>query len=106
VYFRGHSISMERKKNDYSLKEALQLMLSEYKLKPRVNAARIKRIWESKMGKQIAQHTKAIDMRGNTLYLQIESAPLRSELLFLREKIKDMLNDELGEEYIKDVVVR
>ncbi len=102
MYFR----TMERKKNDYTLKEALQLMLGEYKLKPRVNAARIKTIWESKMGRLITQHTRAIDMRGTTLYLTIESAPLRSELLFLRDKIKDMLNEELGEEYIKEVVVR
>jgi predicted nucleic acid-binding Zn ribbon protein len=93
-------------KNNVTLKEALQLMLGEYKLKPRVNAARIKRIWESKMGKQIAAHTTAIDMRGNTLYLNINSGPLKTELMYLRDKIKDMLNEELGEEYVHEVVVR
>jgi predicted nucleic acid-binding Zn ribbon protein len=95
-----------RSKNDYTLKEALQRMLGEYKLKPRVNAARVKLIWESKMGKSIAGHTTGIDMRGNVLYLSISSAPLRSEMLFLREKIKVMMNEELGEEYIQDVVIR
>jgi predicted nucleic acid-binding Zn ribbon protein len=97
---------MERKKNDYTLKEALQRMLGEYKLKPRVNAARIKYIWASKMGKNIASHTTGIDMRGRTLYLQVDSAPLRSELMFLREKIQLMLNEELGDDFIQEVVVR
>jgi predicted nucleic acid-binding Zn ribbon protein len=95
-----------RNKNDYTLKEALQLMLGEYKLKPRVNAARVKMIWESKMGRQIASRTTAIDMRGNTLYLSVDSSPLRNELMFMRDKIKDMINEELGEEYVKEVVLR
>lgn len=81
-------------------------MLGEYKLKSRVNAARVKMIWESKMGRQIAAHTTNIDMRGNVLYLSVNSAPLRSELMFLRDKIKVMMNEEIGEDYIQDVVVR
>jgi hypothetical protein len=45
-------------------------------------------------------------VRKNVLYLTILSAPLKHELSFAKDKIKARLNEEMGEEYIRDVVIR
>lgn len=95
-----------KKKNDLSLQEAMQDMLREYKLTPQLNETRVKMLWEKLMGKTISTYTSNIQVRKNVLYLTILSAPLKHELSFGKEKIKSLLNDEMGEEYIKEVVIR
>jgi len=93
-------------KNDYTIKEALQAMLKEFRLSSQLNEARVKQLWREKMGKTINTYTSEIHVRKNVLYLTILSAPLRHELSYSKDKIRKLLNQELGEEYIQDVVVR
>ena len=57
------------------------------------------------MGPSINKYTTQITVRRNKLFVTIESAPLKQELSFGKEKIKKMINEELGEEYIQDVVI-
>lgn len=95
-----------KKKNDLTLKEALQDMIRELRLKPHLDEVRIKMLWEKVMGKTIATYTSDIQLRKNVLYLTLLSAPLKQELLFARDKIKARLNEELGEEQVKEVVIR
>lgn len=95
-----------KKKNDLSLQEAMQDMLQEFRLKPRYDETRVKMLWEKLMGKTIATYTSAVSVRKNVLYLTILSAPLKHELSYAKEKIKNLLNEEMGEEYIKEVVIR
>jgi hypothetical protein len=94
-----------RKKNDATFAEAMQDMLQAYKLTPQLNEARVKTLWEKHMGKTISTYTANIHVRKNVLYLSILSAPLKHELSYAKEKIKNLLNEELGEEFIHDVVI-
>jgi hypothetical protein len=95
-----------KKQNDLSLQDAMKSMLREYRLEPQMTESRIRTMWEEKMGKTIATYTSSISVRKGVLYLTILSAPLRHELSFSRDKIRSIINDELGQEYIKDVVIR
>jgi hypothetical protein len=95
-----------KKKNDVSLQEAMQDMLRKYRLEPQLNETRVKMLWEKLMGKTISTYTANIKIRKNVLYLTILSAPLKHELSFGKEKIKSLLNDAMGEELIKEVVIR
>ena len=62
--------------------------------------------WYEMMGPTITKYTKSINLRKTTLYITIESAALKQELSFSKEKIKDRMNEELGEEHIQTVVIR
>jgi predicted nucleic acid-binding Zn ribbon protein len=95
-----------KKKNDQSLQDAMKEMLSEFRLKPKFDETRVKMLWEKLMGKTIATYTSHIQVRKNVLYLTILSAPLKHELSYAKDKIRTLLNEEMGEEYIKDVVIR
>jgi hypothetical protein len=95
-----------KKKNDLSLKDAMQLMIDQYRLEPQLQETRIKMLWEERMGKTISTYTSKLYLRKNILYVTILSAPLKQELVYGRDKIKKMLNEELGEELIQDVVIR
>lgn len=92
--------------NEQSLKQVLKDMVETYRLKARLNQTKIQKLWVALMGKSIANYTKDIKLRKNKLYLTIESAPLKQELSFGKEKITKLLNDELGEDYIDDVIIQ
>lgn len=95
-----------KKTNEQSLKDVLKDLVETYRLKSKLNQTRINSIWEQLMGKSISNYTKEIKVRKNKLYLTIESASLRQELSFGKDKIRQMLNEELGEEFIQEVIIR
>jgi len=95
-----------KQKNDYSLAEAMQAMLQEYRLGSQLNEMRVKTLWADLMGKTINTYTSQIAVRKGVLYISISSAALRHELSYGKDKIRDLLNAELGVEYIKEVVIR
>jgi Dna[CI] antecedent, DciA len=94
------------RKNDFSLAEALQMMLREYRLKPQLDETKLRMVWERVMGKTIATYTAHISVRKNVLHLTILSAPLKHELSYAKDKICILVNEAMGDGYIKDVVIR
>lgn len=94
------------KHNETNLKAAIRAMLDHYKLQGRYQQTRLKQLWPTIMGPSIAQYTTDIKIYRNVFYVSISSAPLKQELSMGKDKIKKMLNEELGEDYVKDVVIR
>ncbi|MEN0002798.1 MAG: DUF721 domain-containing protein [Bacteroidota bacterium] len=88
-----------------SLKEVLKDMVETYRLKNRLTQTKVKELWEKNMGTPIARYTTAIKIRKNKLYVQIQSASLRQELSYGKDKIKRILNEELGEALIEEVII-
>ena len=62
--------------------------------------------WEKIMGRTIANYTDKIQIINNTLFITTSVAPLKSELIYQREKIIERVNEELGEKVISEVVVK
>lgn len=91
--------------NEVSLGAAIESMLSELNLRHGVYEAKIEGMWESVMGRTIARHTTGINLKGDRLYLTVDSAALRNELFYSRTKIREVLNKEIGKDIIKDVFI-
>jgi predicted nucleic acid-binding Zn ribbon protein len=95
-----------RRSNDYSLKEAIQEFLNTYRLEGKLEERKVIESWGSVMGKMVSNHTTDIYIRNKKLYVKVDSAALRSELSYAREKIRDVLNKEVNSEVITDVIIR
>lgn len=95
-----------KKRNDFTLAEAIKAMIEEYRIGSQLNESRVKSLWNERMGKTISTYTSDIVVRKNVLYISILSAPLRQELSYAKEKIRNMMNEALEEEFIKEVVIR
>ena len=93
------------RKNAVTLKEAIQMMVSEFKLGSGLHESQIRESWSKVMGAMIARHTSNISLRKGKLYLKIESAALKQELTYSKDKIKEIFNKELGENVITDVLI-
>ncbi|MEM6318809.1 MAG: DUF721 domain-containing protein [Bacteroidota bacterium] len=95
-----------KKYNDQPISEVLQELVQQNNWKAKLYQTKVKELWVLHMGPTIAGYTKEIRLRGKKLFIGISSAPLRQELAYSKTKIIDLLNSELGEEYITDVVIR
>lgn len=94
------------KHNEHSLKDAIDLLLKTYKLDEKLAEKRLISSWEKVMGGMIAKHTTDIYIKHKQLFVTLDSAALRNELLLAKSKIVKMLNDAVGTEVINEVVLR
>ncbi len=94
-----------RHKNNVTLGQALEMMVKELKIKGKLDETRIQDGWERIMGKPIAKYTSSISLKGGKLYIKVENAPLKQELSYGREKIRDLFNQELGSDVIREVII-
>ncbi len=95
-----------KRHNDQHLKDVLKEMVETYRLRSKLNQTKIKSLWAELMGPSISRHTTDISIRGKKLYVSINSSSLKQELSMGKQKILDIINEQLGEEYIKEVVIR
>ena len=86
------------------LKQAIEDMLELYKLSSKFNETYIVEYCEQIMGRPISSRTTEIYIKDKKLFVQLDSAPLRNELLMAKSKIVTILNKEVGEEIIEEVV--
>lgn len=98
---------MARRINDHlSISEALQEFVSDNKLQKGLDKVHVRDVWNSQMGPAIEKYTTAIKLEKDTLFVQLSSSVLREELSYGKEKIVKMLNEELGRELVKKLVLR
>ena len=90
----------------YSIGDAIQKFLEQSRIKGSIQALQIEEIWGEIMGKTIAKYTEEIKIINDTLFITTHVAPLKQELLFQKEKIKLRVNEALGKNVIKEIVIK
>lgn len=90
--------------NDKTLKEALEQMLKAYRLKGKYDETFAISSWEAVVGKAVANRTKEIYIRDRKLFVRIESSVVKNELVMMRSKILEGLNEKTGAEVVTDIV--
>ncbi len=97
---------MSRSDNEENLGSAIERLLKAYGLEEGYYAAAVVTHWEKLMGPAIARRTQSIKIQKGVLIVKIESAALRQELSYAKEKIATQINKELGIRIIKSVELR
>ncbi|MBU2996506.1 DUF721 domain-containing protein [Cellulophaga baltica] len=96
----------KRRKENIPLSEALQDFISTNKLQKGIDKVDTREAWTKLMGNGVNNYTTAIELRSDTLFISLSSSVLRQELSLGKSKIIRMLNEELGKEVIKKLVLR
>lgn len=91
---------------EFTLGEALKQFLNKSRLKGGVQAMQIEEAWEKIMGKTIARYTDKIEIVNQTLFIISSVGPLKNELVYQKKKIIERVNETLGENVIRDIVIR
>jgi hypothetical protein len=98
---------MAKRKNDHiPLGEALQEFIKEHRLQPGMDKVNAREAWKNLMGNGVNNYTTAIELRNDTLYVSLSSSVLREELGHGKSKIITMINEELGKELVRKLVLR
>ena len=98
--------SPKRKYEPQSISKVLDEILESKSLRTGIIHVRINELWQEIMGANITHYTEKIILTGNTLFVSLNSAALRVELSYGKEKIIKMMNKQLGSEKIKKIVLR
>jgi len=98
---------MAKRNNDHiSISDALKEFVQTNKLETGLNKVNVADAWAKLMGNGVNHYTTAVQLERNTLYVQLSSSVLREELSYGNEKIIALLNEELGKEIIKKLILR
>ncbi len=95
-----------RVSNEGSIGDVLKQFIEKNKLQSGMDKIDVEDAWKSLMGNGVNSYTKEVALKGTTLYVSLTSAVLREELSYGKQKIIKMINEELGKEVIKDVILR
>ncbi len=97
---------MAKRENDsFSVKDLMSLFIKQNNLSKGMQKMHIAEAWEKLMGQGVASYTTSVQLQNKTLIVRLSSSVLREELSYGTDKIIKMLNEELGEELIKKVLL-
>lgn len=89
-----------------SISDALKEFVETNKLQSGLDKINVADAWANLMGNGVNNYTTAVKLERQTLYVQLSSSVLREELSYGKDKIISMLNEALGKELIKKLVLR
>lgn len=89
-----------------SISEVLKDFVSEHRLEDGLDKIEAREAWVNLMGNGVNNYTTNVILKNDTLYVSLSSAVLREELSYGKDKMIKMLNESLGKELIKHIVLR
>ncbi len=98
--------SSKRNNDSFLIGDVLKEFIHKNKLEAGMNAVDAKQAWINLMGNGVNSYTKEVILKNNVLYVWLTSSVLREELLYGKQKIIKMINEELGKDVVRDVVLR
>ena len=91
---------------EYSMQEALQQFLNSSRIKGGIQAMQIEDVWKDIMGKTIARYTDKLQIIGDKLIITTSVGPLKNELIYQKEKIRNRVNEALKARVVNEVIIQ
>lgn len=97
---------MAKRENDsFSIKDLMGTFIKDNKLERGFQKIHIQEAWEKLMGAGVASYTNEVKLQNGTLIVRLNSSVLREELSYGKDKIIRMINDEMGDELVKKIML-
>lgn len=97
---------MSRNGDSEPLKNIIGNLFKDSKLETKFLETKIPLIWHEVVGNYIGERTTKIFAKGSTVFVYISSAPLKQEMMHNRDKIITLLNQKLGENTVKEIIIK
>ena len=98
---------MAKRNNDnQSIEDILKEFVDKNNLQTGLDKVNVREAWANLMGNGVNNYTTAIELKHESLYVQLSSSVLREELSYGNEKIIMMLNEAIGKPVIKKLILR
>lgn len=98
---------MSKRHNEHlKISDALKEFVETNRLQSGLDKINVADAWVSVMGNGVNSYTSTVKLERNILYVQLSSSVLREELSYGKEKIIVMLNEAMGKDLIKKLVLK
>lgn len=90
---------------DLNMKEAIEQMLKVYRLDRKFEETSLISAWPELIGPAIANRTTQIYIRDKKLYVKVESAVIKHELMLMRTQILGRMNEYIGKVVVEELIL-
>ncbi|MFO8000459.1 MAG: DUF721 domain-containing protein [Marinilabilia sp.] len=95
-----------RKNSVQPLQDILKEIMGKPSMSKGIYKSRIPSAWNEVMGPPVARVTKNVWFSNGVVYVTLYSSIIRNELMMHRNKIVRNLNDHIGSDIVKEVVLK
>ena len=96
-----------RRLNTQSIGEVIREIFEDNtEIYEKIMDVRIQRAWQKLLGPMVMQYMRNMYVKDRILYVYMNSAVLRSELLLCKDKLLKSLNGEVGSAFLFDLIIR
>lgn len=95
-----------KNENAVSLGAVLADLMRQHGLDKKIRAQAIPQYWEEIIGQNAARVAKVKKIEYGRLFIEVGAPVWRTELMMRREEIRTKLNERLGSEVVKEIVLR
>ena len=95
-----------KRKEPESLGSVLQQYLVAIGADKHIKEIRVAREWDKIVGPTIARNTDDISLKDGVLTLKFRSAIVRNEISMRKTALQKLLNDAVGGEVVKSIIIR
>ena len=99
-------IKKRKSTNEEKLSDAISNFVNQNNIKPKFHQAGINIIWKELMGEMVDRYTSSIKVTNQKLILVITSGPLKHELAYGKDQLIKKINEKMGDDYIKEIIIR
>ena len=96
-------------KRNYKLKpikNIIESFVEQDRISDGIFNIKIQKAWENAVEKKILDYTKEIYVKGDILYIKVSNPILKQEILYSRQKVINLINEELEKDLIKKIVLK
>lgn len=95
-----------RRNKIMTLSEVLKEYRSAMHIENRLKEVSLLNSWEDIAGRAIARRTSKVYIKDGKLFIYLTSSVVRDELSMVKESLRERLNEEAGEELVKEIILR
>ena len=90
--------------NFIHLSKVLEQILKNYGLELKLKESEALNIWNDIAGKKISRITEPLKIQDGRLFIRVSSPSWRNELVLLKPKIIEKMNERIGSKIIKEII--
>ena len=96
-------------KRNYKLKpikNIIENFVEQKSISDGIFNVKVQKAWENAVEKKILDYTKEIYVKGEVLYIKVSNPILKQEILYSKQKVISLINEELEKDLIKKIVLK
>ena len=96
-------------KRNYKLKpikNIIENFVEQKSISDGIFNVKVQKAWENAVEKKILDYTKEIYVKGEVLHIKVSNPILKQEILYSKQKVINLINEELEKDLIKKIVLK